>query len=185
MSVVSSATSLTNTYYLRNFYSNNRAAFATSTRRNYSSVELSYEDSLALHNAARRLQKYSYDSNENGSNIYSSIVATVDTYNNAMNSGKENGSQTVTRYTKQLKALSSKYSKELKAIGITVNSDGSLKANENLIKSSSLDDIKAAFGKDSGFTKQLERISKKMNAASREDVFTEATGKGTAINITV
>ena len=62
---VSSATNLSATYFMRNFYSNNRDAMKSSKRKEYSITELAYDDSTALHRAAKKLKNYKYSDNEN------------------------------------------------------------------------------------------------------------------------
>ena len=57
---VSSATNLSATYFMRNFYSNNRDAMKSSKRKEYSITELAYDDSTALHRAAKKLKNYKY-----------------------------------------------------------------------------------------------------------------------------
>lgn len=66
---VSSATNLSATYFMRNFYSNNRDAMKSSKRKEYSITELAYDDSTALHRAAKKLKNYKYSDNENTDNI--------------------------------------------------------------------------------------------------------------------
>ena len=53
---VSSATNLSATYFMRNFYSNNRDVMKSSKRKEYSITELAYDDSTALHRAAKKLR---------------------------------------------------------------------------------------------------------------------------------
>lgn len=53
---ISSATNLSATYFMRNFYSNNRDAMKSSKRKEYSITELAYDDSTALHRAAKKLK---------------------------------------------------------------------------------------------------------------------------------
>ena len=53
---VSSATNLSATYFMRSFYSNNRDAMKASKRKEYSITELAYDDSTALHRAAKKLK---------------------------------------------------------------------------------------------------------------------------------
>lgn len=166
MSTVSSATSLTSTYYMRNFYANNSGVIKSSARSDYSKTELSYEDSLALHRAIKKLENYKYTDEENEDNINHTIAAFVNTYNYAVDSSDSSSSSTMERYSKQLKKLASKYSDELDDIGITVNKDGTLDANTNLIKASELDDLKSLFGKDSKFASSLKNISKHMSSAA-------------------
>ena len=45
---VSSATNLSATYFMRNFYSNNRDAMKSSKRKEYSITELAYDDSILM-----------------------------------------------------------------------------------------------------------------------------------------
>ena len=72
---VSSATSLSSSYYLRNFYTNNRSAMKSSARSNFSNTELAYDDSLALHRAAKKLKNYKYSDEENSDNISGTVMA--------------------------------------------------------------------------------------------------------------
>lgn len=66
---VSSATNLSATYFMRNFYSNNRDAMKSSKCKEYSITELAYDDSTALHRAAKKLKNYKYSDDENTDNI--------------------------------------------------------------------------------------------------------------------
>lgn len=61
---ISSATNLSATYFMRNFYSNNRDAMKSSKRKEYSITELAYDDSTALHRAAKKLKNYKYSDDE-------------------------------------------------------------------------------------------------------------------------
>lgn len=81
---VSSATNLSATYFMRNFYSNNRDAMKSSKRKEYSITELAYDDSTALHRAAKKLKNYKYSDDENTDNIRQTVMALVDTYNNSI-----------------------------------------------------------------------------------------------------
>lgn len=83
---VSSATNLSATYFMRNFYSNNRDAMKSSKRKEYSITELAYDDSTALHRAAKKLKNYKYSDDENTDNIRGTVMALVDTYNNSIDS---------------------------------------------------------------------------------------------------
>ena len=185
MATLSSGVSLSSNYYMRNFYSNNRSAFKASSRRELTNSELSYEDSTALNRAARQLSKFSFSSVENEKNIQSSIKAMVDTYNNTLDSTGKSSNVSTKNYVKQLKSLSSRHKSKLEEIGISVGKNGKLTINENLLNSADMDSIKNAFGKDCDFTKQLKNISKRMHNSCYNDVYAEATGSGTNINITL
>lgn len=115
---VSSATNLSATYFMRNFYSNNRDAMKSSKRKEYSITELAYDDSTAR--AAKKLKNYKYSDDENTDNIRQTVMALVDTYNNSIDSASNSSSTSMKRYAKQLKKLAGKYSDELEDIGITM-----------------------------------------------------------------
>lgn len=100
---VSSATNLSATYFMRNFYSNNRDAMKSSKRKEYSITELAYDDSTALHRAAKKLKNYKYSDDENTDNIRGTVMALVDTYNNSIDSASNSSSTSMKRYAKQLK----------------------------------------------------------------------------------
>lgn len=113
---VSSATNLSATYFMRNFYSNNRDAMKSSKRKEYSITELAYDDSTALHRAA--------------------------------------------------------------------NKDGTLKANEELVKKADADTLNSLFGNDNDFTSSLYRVSRQMSSSSYDDYYTSLR-TGSNINLTV
>lgn len=178
----SSATSLTSTYFMQNFYRYNRNAMKTSYRKDYNQTELSYEDSRALKRAASKLSSFNYSEEENGDNIVSTIQAFADTYNNALESTSNKDSDTY-RQNRQLKALSEKYGEDLEDIGITIEDDGTLTVNENLLKASSFDEVKKVFSEESDYMKNIRTIAKRMNAQSYEEIYALMTGSGGRLNI--
>lgn len=181
---ISSGISLSNTYFKRRFYTNNTDAMNKSKRSDFSKTHLSYEDSLALHNAAKKLKGYKYSDTDNEENVKSTIMAFVDTYNNTISSADDSTSNSK-RYSKQLKSLVKKYSDELSDLGITVDSKGSLSANENLLKKASMEDINKVFGKDEKLTSSLYRITGKMSNVSYDDYYSSIISTSTKINLTV
>lgn len=181
---VSSGTSLSSTYYLRNFYDNNTSAMKASSRSSFTKTELAYDDSLALHRAARKLKNYKYSDEENSDNIAGTVMAFVSTYNNSIDSANDTSSSSMKRYSKLLKKLASKYSDELEDIGITIDKDGSLNANETLVKKADMDTFKKVFGKDSDFTSSIYRISRQMSNSSYDDYYTSLR-TGSNINLTI
>lgn len=68
-------------YYMRNFYKSNPSTYKTSTRKNYTETELSYEDARALKRAAKKLMDYDIDDEDTGEDHCEAIQAFVDTYN--------------------------------------------------------------------------------------------------------
>jgi ABC-type transporter Mla subunit MlaD len=186
MSGVSSGVSLTSDFYLSNFYQANRSARKTSGRKDLTTNELSYEDARALKRAVNRLGSIEFTDDENIDNIYSAITAFADTYNNTLSSTSKSSDSDLSKYSKQLKSLANKYSDDLESIGITVEKDGSLSVNENLLKLKDVDDLKAAFTTDeSRFIKKTNSIARKLKSNSYDTLYQEMTGNGGQINITL
>ena len=172
------------TYFMRNYYSNNRDAMKSSKRKEYSITELAYDDSTAMHRAAKKLKNYKYSDDENTDNIRGTVMALVDTYNNSIDSASNSSSSSMKRYAKQLKKLAGKYTDELEDIGITINKDGTLKANEELVKKADADTLNSLFGNDNDFTSSLYRVSRQMSSSSYDDYYTSLRA-GSNINLTV
>ena len=181
-SAVSSATNLTSSFFLQNFYRYNRSAMKVSTRKDYSSTELSYEDSRALKRAAAKLSSFSYTDDENGDNIVSTIQAFVDTYNYTLDSSSSDASDTY-RQNRQLKALTKKYGDALEDIGITIGDDGKLSVSENILKGSTFDEIGKVFSDESDYVRNIRSIAKRMNSTSYDEVYAQMTGAGGRLNI--
>ena len=175
---------LTSEFFMNNFYKVNRNA-AKVSRREYSKEELSYEDSRALKHAAKKLSSYSYSDQDNSETIYNTIKAYVDTYNNTLDSSLSGGEAELKHYAKQLKGLSDKYSGELEDIGITVEKDGSLTLNENLLKAADMDKVKKVFSEESDFVKKSSHISSRLNRSTYNLLYADLTGNGRQLNITL
>jgi len=180
----SSATSLTSTYFMQNFYRYNRNVIKASNREHYHKPELSYEDSRALKRAASALSSFSYSEDDNGDNLVNTIQAFTETYNNALDSTNSKDYDT-NRQHKQLKALTKKFGEDLEDIGITIEEDGKLSVSENILKGSSFDEVKKLFSKEADYVKGIRNIAKRMNAQSHEEIYTLMTGNGGRLNITL
>lgn len=181
-SVESSGISLTSDFFMKNFYKYNRNAYKVSTRSDYTKKELSYEDSRALKRALQRLASFDFEEDENSDTIVSTIKAFAETYNNAISSTNSEDADTY-RQNRQLKALSQKYGADLEDIGIRIKEDGSLSISENLLKSSSLKEIKKVFSKESDYMNKLKTIARRMYNTSYEEIYTQMTGAGGKLNI--
>lgn len=181
-STVSSGINLTSNFFLQNFYRYNRNAIKTSTRNDYSTTELSYEDSRALKRAAAKLSSFDYTEEENGDNIVSTVEAFVETYNYTIDSSSSDASDTY-RQNKQLKALTKKYGDDLKDIGISIGDDGKLSVSESILKESSLKEIRKVFSEESDYVRNVRTIAKRMNATSYDEVYAQMTGAGGRLNI--
>mgnify|MGYP003429446639 FL=1 len=178
----SSGTSLNSKFYLQNFYKENRNLSKVSVRPDYNRTELSYEDSRALKRATSKLSSFDYTEDENGDNIVSTIQAFAETYNNAIESSDCKDAD-VYRQNRQLKAITNKYGEDLEDLGITIEEDGKLTVNENILKGSSFDEVKKVFSEESEYMKSVKRIAKRMHATSEAEIYVLMTGNGGRVNI--
>lgn len=187
---ISSALTLNTDFFMRNFYKENRNAIKSNDRNNYSKLELSYEDSRALSRAAHRLMQNDYGSQTDkdtdiDDTTRSSIEAFVKTYNNALETSRDTSDDDTEHYLRQLKTLSKKNAEDLEDIGITVEKDGSLSINDELLKMADTSKVRKVFSPKNGFTKTVLNISKKLNASVQNNIYGQVTGKGLRINITM
>ena len=192
MAKISSGLYLTSDFFLNNFYSHNRKAIKKNDRSDYTKLELSYEDSCALSKAAKRLPLNDYGSKEDntkGDNINdttrASIQAYVDVYNNTLDSGKTSSDYETQHCIKRLKTLTKQHVDELEDIGITIEKDGKLTVNEDLLKLSDNSKVEEIFASEKTFSKQVMSYAKKLNAAIQNDIFSQVNSKGLHINITM
>lgn len=189
MAAVSSGVSLSTNYFLNNFYENNRSVSKSSGRSDYTKLELSYEDSRALTRAAKRLLKNDYgsDTDEKDTAISdttrSALTAFVDTYNNTVDSSKTSTDHDTKYQLKKMKAYLHKYSDELEHIGISMESDGKLKINEDLLKTAKNSKVRKIFSSDQEFSKKFLNLSKKAHSAVEGDIYSQINGKGLHVNI--
>ena len=181
-SKVSSGINLTSDFFLKNFYQSNRNAIKTSTRSNYHKAELSYEDSRALKRALAKLSSFDYTEGENKENITNTIQAFVKTYNYTMESTSSTESDTY-RQNRQLKALTKKYGKDLKDIGITIEENGTLSVSDNILKASSIKEIRKVFSNESDYMRNVRTVAKRMHNSSYDEVYSHMTGTGGRISI--
>ena len=188
---VSSGITLSTNYFLRNYYTNNQKASKSSTRSAFSNVELSYEDSRALNRAAKRLGSSDYgtgtddEDDDISETTRSAIEAFVDTYNNTITSGKATDDYETKRYIKQLHTLSTKHADELEDIGITVNNDGTLDLNEDLLKTADNSKAKKLLSADQEYPQKLLKLSRRMNNAVQENIMSLISTQNLHIDISL
>ena len=192
MAKISSGLYLSSDFFLNNFYSNNRNVIKKNNRNDYSKLELSYEDSRALSKAAKRLPQNDYGSKEEDTkddNINdttkASIQAFVSVYNNTLDSGKSSTDYDTQHYIKRLRTMTKNHADELEDIGITIEKDGKLTVNEDLLKISDNSKVEKIFSSDNEFSKQVMKFANKLNFAIQNDIYTQINGKGLHINITM
>lgn len=181
---VSSGVNLSSTFYLRKYYKNDQSASKASSRKEFKLSKLSNEDAQALRRAAKALGKLDYNEDEIESKILGSVDAFAKTYNNTLESCNK-GDSNMQRYAKRLKDLSKKYGEKLDDIGITINNDGTLKVNENLLKKSDVSKLKEVFGKESSYAKQFSTIAKQIANTSADAMYAEMTGSGQNVDLTL
>ena len=191
MATVSSGVSLTTNYFLNNFYANNRSVSKSSGRKDYTKLELSYEDSRALTRASKRLQKNDYgsDTDEKDETVSdttrSALTAFIDTYNNMVDSSKSSSDHDTKYQLKKMKAYLNKYSDDLEHIGISMESSGKLKVNDDLLKAAKNSKVRKIFSSDQEFSKHFYKLSKKAHSAVESDIYSQINGKGLHVNISL
>lgn len=189
MAAVSSGVSLTTNYFMNNFYASNRSVIKSGARNDYTKLELSYEDSRALTHAAKRLLKNDYGSatDEKDETISattrSALTAFIDTYNNTVDSSKTSSDHDTKYQLKKMKAYLKKYSDDLEHIGISMESGGKLKINEDLLKMAKNSKVRKIFSSDQEFSKHFYKLSKQTHTAVESDIYSQINGKGLHVNI--
>lgn len=159
-------------FFMRRFYSENRAAFASSTRSDYSKTQLAKEDSRALRRAIKNLSTYSFDEDDSV-NVRSNVKAFVETYNNLVSSGKDSSDSDISRVTGKLTSLTKEYTDELDDIGITVNDDNTLSIRENLFANADISKFKSLFSSDSAFMQKGTSYTKRITSYSEDAIALE------------
>ena len=160
-------TTFSSSFYLRKFYKNCSDASKTSKRSKLEPNRLSQADADALHKAVKQLRNFKFTDDDN-SNLHAGVSAFLETYNHTMDSCKDSSDLSVKRYAKQLKSLVNNHKDELEDIGVTVNKDGTLTANSNLLKSASVSKIKKLFSKESDFSTKAFQYSRHLEEKSEE-----------------
>lgn len=182
MAAETSAVSLTANFYLKDFYRYNRNAIKAADRKEYSTTELSYEDTRALKRAIAELGDFEFDEFDNEENLRNTIKAFAEVYNFTLDSTSVKGTDTA-RLNKQLKELTTKYGDKLEDIGITIQENGKMKVSHNILEAASMNELKEVFDKDGEYMRGVKRISRRMNNEAYEDVYAMLTGCGGRLNI--
>ena len=133
-------------FYLRSFYSSNRSAASTdSYRSKASNYTLLSADTNAIHNAVKKLSSMDFDDEENQGDIDNSISAFVTTYNNLIESSGSSDANSVRIARNHIKSIAKDYEEQLKEIGLTLSSKGTLKLNRDTLSEASLTKLKSLF----------------------------------------
>lgn len=165
-------TTLSSNYYLRSFYISNRDARTSSKRNGMDNSSLSSADSKALRRAVKELGNLEY-TDEKEDTVRNTAKAFVETYNNAVSSTSASSDHTLERNMKQLKALAKEYASDLDKIGITVNSDGTLKCRDALFSSANISKFEKLFSGSSDFMQRTSACAKRIERRSDTLISTE------------
>lgn len=122
---------------------------------------LSYADSHALRRAVKNLGSFTYD-DEKATDIRNSVTAFVNTYNNLLESSGGSSDNELQKSCKSLKKLTEQYAGDLDKIGISVNSDGTLKTRNDLFSSADISKFKKIFSKDSDYMQRVSSYAKRI-----------------------
>ena len=172
--ITGSGASLSTNFYLRKFYTSNRAARTASTRSSFKNSELSLADGMALRRAIKSLGSFEYEK-ANDADIRNGVLAYISTYNNTISSLSKSDDRTLNRNMKQLKSLTEEYSHELDKIGITINKDGTLTSRDSLFKSANLSKFEKLFSKDSDYMQKVSAYGKRIERCSEVLCYAERT----------
>lgn len=135
-----------------------------SYRTNSTNRELVKADRSALSKGLSMLKDLDYENTDpnNTKGIYNRITSLVDVFNNAEESMSKSDSRDIKRSAGEMTKIAKKYSKELEAMGISISSSGKLKIDAKEFKKATTKQVKKIFSEDSEFTKDLEKLMKKV-----------------------
>lgn len=186
-SLISSGVTLTSDHYLNGFYKADRSHRKTSGRKELTGTELSYEDTRALKRAVKKLANFDFESATDLKSFKNTIKAFADTYNNTLSSTSSSDDDSVNRYAKKLKKMVQKYSDEFEDIGISIDKKGTLTVNDNLLEAATEDSLKTLFSTKDGsnFLKETKKLASSINNNSYNALYTQLTGNGGKLNITL
>lgn len=154
-------TTLSSSYYVRRFYSENENARTTTKRKQLSNSTLSNADAHALRQAVKSLGSFSYD-DVNSTNIRNNVKAFVSTYNNLMSSAADSQDRKTIQNAKNIKNLTNEYADDLDKLGITVNADGTLEARTALLNTTSISKFEKLFSSDTDYMQRVNSFAKRI-----------------------
>lgn len=165
-------TTLSSNYYLRSFYISNRDARTSSKRNGMDNSALSAADSKALRRAIKQLGSFEY-SDDREVDIRNTANAFVEIYNNTISSSSASADSSLEHSMKQLKSLAKEYASDLDKIGITVNSDGTLKRRDALFSSAGISKFEKLFASGTNFMQRASSYAKRIERRSDALISTE------------
>jgi sugar-specific transcriptional regulator TrmB len=126
--------------------------------------------SESLQEAASKLAQTGEDSlfgkteeSKETTDIISEVKDMIESYNQTLELIKEADGSLSSFYYKELKEAAAGSAEQLKSVGITLNKDGSLAADEKALEKADYDTLKEVFGSESEFTKKAVYISSRIS----------------------
>lgn len=144
------------------------SALSRTSDSNFPLQNISKKENSRLEESAKRLSEAASKLNETGENslfgraeaegntqeIVSGVEEMVSAYNTTLEYLKNSGSTLNRFYLQELNSYAREKSEALKAAGVTRDKNGSLKIDEEVLKSADIESLRAAFGSGSGFTEK-------------------------------
>ncbi len=102
------------------------------------------------------------------SELTEQIIGMADAYNKTLKHLKGSKSTLDMFYRQELKGYAADHADALRKVGVSVNADGSIKIQQDVLASASIESLKAAFGSASGFMEKVGYVSGRVaeNAAA-------------------
>ncbi len=178
MSMVVNASSL-----LQRAYSGNALFKNEEYRKTRTNHDTMGADRKALLRSLDQLDALDFESEEpeDTKAIYQTVTAYVTVYNNTVDTALNSGSSDIRRSGKQMKALLKENKDQLKEIGISLKSDGTMKIDKTELKKATTVKVEKVFG-DETYKNDLRKIMQKLrDQLNREPV----SQSGTAADETV
>lgn len=156
--------SVSTNMYLRQVYAPNRNLCIKANRAEASNKTLISADSSALGKAIKVIGSFDFSNSEkaNKEKFAKTLKSFTDAYNYTVSSSGSEKEGKVAMNSKKIKALTEKYSSELKSLGISVK-DGYMSISTTASTNISPDKYEDLFGKDSAYMKELSTLAKRMN----------------------
>ncbi|MBE5911056.1 hypothetical protein [Pseudobutyrivibrio sp.] len=155
--------SITNSLTLRVYYNNYNSLVKTSNRKDATTGTLSMADASALRNAVRKLQDFDFEE-ASESQVQEKLKAFADTINYTISSAQKYGSNNtaVKNAANNIKNLNAQYESELKKIGISIDSDGTLSVYDSAAKNFKRERFTKFFDKENQYLNDLYTNARKI-----------------------
>lgn len=113
------------------------------------------------------------DTLTNDDKLTSKVKAFVDGYNSVIEGGGDSDNSTILRNTLNMTNTTSRYSKQLSSIGVSVNADNTLSVDEEKLKNADMNVVKSLFSPTASFSRQLDTMATNIASQAASDVFSQ------------